>query len=116
MLRAYSRLFEQLMLVADLMLVGLCWLLAYWLRFYVAGPPLPYADRGPVAGYLLMLLPILLVWSASFRAFAISSAIRSSSGSVSRAPSPPSSAATVFSAEPSKNVSTRCLSADFLAA
>ena len=71
MLRAYSRLLEQLMLVADLVLVGLCWLLAYWLRFYVAGPPLPYADRGPVADYLLMLLPILLVWSASFRAFGL---------------------------------------------
>jgi Undecaprenyl-phosphate glucose phosphotransferase len=37
----------------------------------VAGPPLPYADRGPVADYLLMLLPILLVWSASFRAFGL---------------------------------------------
>ena len=71
MLRAYSRLLEQLMLVADLVLVGLCWLLAYWLRFYVAGPPLPYADRGPVADYLLMLLPILLVWSVSFRAFGL---------------------------------------------
>jgi Undecaprenyl-phosphate glucose phosphotransferase len=59
------------MLVTDLLLVGLCWLLAYWLRFYVAGPPLPYADRGPVADYLLMLLPILLVWSASFRAFGL---------------------------------------------
>ena len=71
MLRAYSRLLEQLMLVADLVLVGLCWLLAYWLRFYVAGPPLPYADRGLIADYLLMLLPILLVWSVSFRAFGL---------------------------------------------
>ena len=71
MLRAYSRLFEQLMLVADLVLVGLCWLLAYWLRFYVAGPPLPYGDMPPLADYLLMLLPILLVWSVSFRAFGL---------------------------------------------
>jgi len=70
-LRAYSRLFEQLMLVADLVLVGLCWLLAYWLRFYVAGPPLLYGDMPPLADYLLMLLPILLVWSASFRAFGL---------------------------------------------
>src|SRR5438034_9644284 len=50
-----------------------------------------------------------------FRAFAISPAIRSSSDSVKRAPSPPSSAATVFSAEPSKKVSTRCFNADFRA-
>jgi len=70
-LKAYSRLLEQLMLVVDLVLVGLCWLLAYWLRFHVAGPPLPYGDTPPLAGYLLMLLPILLVWSVSFRAFGL---------------------------------------------
>ena len=71
MLKAYSRLLEQLILVVDLVLVGLCWLLAYWLRFYVAGPPLPYGDTPPLADYLLMLLPILLVWSVSFRAFGL---------------------------------------------
>jgi Undecaprenyl-phosphate glucose phosphotransferase len=71
MLRAYSRLFEQLILVGDLVLVGLCWLLAYWLRFHVAGPPLPYGDVPLLADYLLMLLPILLVWSVSFRAFGL---------------------------------------------
>ena len=71
MLKAYSRLLEQLMLVVDLVLVGLCWLLAYWLRFHVAGPPLPYGDTPPLAGYLLMLLPILVVWSVSFRAFGL---------------------------------------------
>jgi Undecaprenyl-phosphate glucose phosphotransferase len=70
-LKAHSRLLEQLMLVADLVLVGLCWLLAYWLRFYVAGPPLPYEDVPPLADYVLMLLPILLVWSVSFRAFGL---------------------------------------------
>ena len=71
MLRAYSRLFEQLILVGDLVLVGLCWLLAYWLRFHVAGPPLPFGDVPLLADYLLMLLPILLVWSVSFRAFGL---------------------------------------------
>jgi Undecaprenyl-phosphate glucose phosphotransferase len=70
-LKAHSRLLEQLMLVGDLVLVGLCWLLAYWLRFYVAGPPMPYADVPPLADYLLMLLPILVVWSVSFRAFGL---------------------------------------------
>ena len=71
MLKAYSRLLEQLILVVDLVLVGLCWVLAYWLRFHVAGPPLPYGDVPPLADYLLMLLPILLVWSVSFRAFGL---------------------------------------------
>ena len=71
MLKAYSRLLEQLMLVVDLVLVGLCWLLAYWLRFYVAGPPQLYGDVPPLADYLLMLVPILLVWGVSFRAFGL---------------------------------------------
>ena len=71
MLKAYSRLLEQLILVVDLVLVGLCWVLAYWLRFHVAGPPLPYGDTPALADYLLMLLPILLVWSVSFRAFGL---------------------------------------------
>jgi len=70
-LRAYSRLLEQLMLVGDLLLVAGSWLLAYWLRFYVAGPPQLYGDVPPIADYLLMLLPILVVWGASFRAFGL---------------------------------------------
>ena len=41
MLKAYSRLLEQAMLVGDLVLVAVCWLLAYWLRFHIPGPPLP---------------------------------------------------------------------------
>jgi Undecaprenyl-phosphate glucose phosphotransferase len=32
---------------------------------------LPYGDVPPIADYLLMLLPILLVWSVSFRAFGL---------------------------------------------
>ncbi len=71
MLKAYSRLLEQAMLVGDLVLVAGCWLLAYWLRFYVAGPPLPYSDIPPLADYLLMLLPILVVWGVAFRAFGL---------------------------------------------
>ena len=71
MLKAYSRLLEQGMLVGDLVLVAACWLLAYWVRFHVAGPPLPYRDVPPLSDYLLMLLPILVVWSVAFRAFGL---------------------------------------------
>jgi Undecaprenyl-phosphate glucose phosphotransferase len=67
-LRAHSRLLEQVMLVGDLLLVAGCWLAAYYIRFYVAGPPsrhgIPFLQP-----YLLMLLPILVVWGISFRAF-----------------------------------------------
>jgi Undecaprenyl-phosphate glucose phosphotransferase len=70
-LKAYSRLLEQLMLVGDLVLVAACWLLAYWLRFHLPGPPLPYQDVPPLGDYLLMLLPILVVWAVAFRAFGL---------------------------------------------
>ena len=68
MLKAHSKLLEHIMLAGDLLVVAVCWLLAYVVRFYVLGPPL----RGgipPLYPYLLMLLPILVVWGVSFRAF-----------------------------------------------
>ena len=62
MLKAYSRLFQQLMLVSDLLLVAGCWLLAYGVRFYVIVPPITGGEVPPLGPYLLMLIPILLVW------------------------------------------------------
>jgi len=71
MLKAYSRVLEHLMLAGDVVLVAACWLLAYALRFYLPGPPMPFEDVPRVGPYLLMLLPILLVWAISFRAFGL---------------------------------------------
>ncbi|PYO56625.1 MAG: undecaprenyl-phosphate glucose phosphotransferase [Candidatus Rokuibacteriota bacterium] len=69
MLKAHSRFLEQLMLAGDLGLVAACWLLSYLVRFRVLGPPLLRGDVPPLGPYLLMLLPILVVWGVSFRAF-----------------------------------------------
>jgi FlaA1/EpsC-like NDP-sugar epimerase len=69
MLRAHSRLFEHLMLAADLAVVAVSWLAAYGLRFYVIGPPLVVPSPPPLRDYLLQLLPILAVWAVSFHAF-----------------------------------------------
>ena len=69
MLKAHSRFLEQLMLAGDLGLVAACWLLAYFARFYVVGPPVAYGETPPLGPYLVMLLPILVVWGLSFRAF-----------------------------------------------
>ena len=68
MLKAYSKLLEHIMLAGDLLVVAVCWLLAYAVRFYVLGPPLR-SEIPPLYPYLLMLLPILVVWGVSFRAF-----------------------------------------------
>jgi len=68
-LRAHSRLFEHLMLAADLAVVAVSWLAAYGLRFYVIGPPLVAPSPPPLRDYLLQLVPILGVWAVSFHAF-----------------------------------------------
>ena len=65
MLKAHSRVFEQLMLVGDLMLVAGSWVAAYVVRFYVIGG---VAVR-PFENYALQLLPILVVWGVAFKAF-----------------------------------------------
>ncbi len=71
MLKAHSRLFEQVMLAVDLVLVALSWLAAYGLRFYVIGPPLVNPAPAPLRDYLLQLLPILVVWGMAFRMFGL---------------------------------------------
>jgi len=69
MLKAHSRLFEHLTLATDVVLIALCWLCAYGLRFYVVGPPLVTPDVPPLREYLLQLAPIVVVWGAAFHWF-----------------------------------------------
>ncbi len=70
MLKAHSRLFEQLALTADLALIAGSWLLAYSLRFYL-GPIPVYRGVPPLTPYLALLVPILVVWAVAFRAFGL---------------------------------------------
>jgi Undecaprenyl-phosphate glucose phosphotransferase len=68
-LKAHSRFFEQLTLAIDVVLIGLCWLAAYGLRFYVVGPALVTPEVPPFREYLLQLVPIVIVWGAAFHWF-----------------------------------------------
>ena len=71
MLRAPSRLLAQLTLASDLVLIAGCWVAAYILRFHLVGPfPIP---RGlpPFQDYTVQLLPILAVWTVTFRTFGL---------------------------------------------
>ena len=70
MLKAHSRLLEQLMLVGDLVLVAALLapgLLAALLRGGPAACPTGTCPRSPTT--CCMLLPILVVWGVAFRAF-----------------------------------------------
>jgi Undecaprenyl-phosphate glucose phosphotransferase len=64
-LKAHSRVFEQLILLSDLLLIAGCWVCAYAVRFHV----LPVTDVPPFRDYALQLLPILGVWGVAFKAF-----------------------------------------------
>ena len=69
-LKAHSRLFEQLTLAADL--TARRAVLARprtALRFYVVGPPLVTPEVPPLGDYLLQLVPILVVWGFAFHWF-----------------------------------------------
>ncbi len=70
MLKRHSQLFEHLMLLGDLVVVGGIWLLAYYLRFY--GGPIPvYKGIPPFRVYLLLLAVILPIWAVAFKAFGL---------------------------------------------
>ena len=70
MLRKHSKFFENLILLVDLATVAACWMGAYGFRFFL--DPIP-APRGIPAlrPYLLLLLPMLLIWPIVFRVFGL---------------------------------------------
>ena len=68
MLKAHSKFLEHLTLAGDLALIAGSWLLAYYLRFYADLVPLHH-QIPPLGPYLALLVPILVVWTVTFRAF-----------------------------------------------
>ena len=64
MLKAHSRLFEHLALATDLVLIALCWIGAYAVRFGAFGS----GDVPPLSVYTLQLVPILVVWFFAYKA------------------------------------------------
>ena len=65
MLKAHSRLVENLALAGDLFLIAICWLSAYAIRFHL----MPAKDVPPFRDYALQLVPIMIVWGIAFRTF-----------------------------------------------
>jgi Undecaprenyl-phosphate glucose phosphotransferase len=64
-LKAHSRLVENLALAGDLLLIGISWMSAYAIRFHL----MPVRDVPPFRDYALQLVPILVVWGIAFRTF-----------------------------------------------
>lgn len=70
MLKKHSQFIESLLFISDLFIIALAWLFSYYLRFYSGLVP---ADKGipPLKSYMLLVIPILLIWGFAFRAFGL---------------------------------------------
>jgi Undecaprenyl-phosphate glucose phosphotransferase len=68
MLKRHSQFLQSLLFLFDLTVICACWIASYYLRFLEGLSPF---DKGipPFDIYLWMLLPIVVVWGISFRAF-----------------------------------------------
>lgn len=68
MLKRHSQFLQSVLFLFDLATICGCWLLAYYLRFLEGLAPV---DKGipPFEIYVWLLVPILVVWGISFRAF-----------------------------------------------
>ena len=68
MLKGHSAFFKNLLFLFDLLAICACWVGAYFLRFSETIVPVTKGVP-PLTPYLWLLVPIVLVWGISFRAF-----------------------------------------------
>ena len=68
MLKRHSQFLQSSLFLFDLALICACWMAAYYIRFPGGWGP---DDKGvpPLEIYIYLLVPILIVWGVSFRAF-----------------------------------------------
>jgi len=66
MLKEKRQLFELMYIIADLVVISIAWLLAYWIRFTTDFVPI---EKGvpPISNYLSLLLFIWLIWVFVFK-------------------------------------------------
>ncbi|MDX1439527.1 MAG: hypothetical protein R3284_06445, partial [Rubricoccaceae bacterium] len=62
MLRERSLLLQRLLFALDVILIGVAWIVAWFIRFDV----LPAAEHAPLTRYLEFLPAVLVIWSAVF--------------------------------------------------
>lgn len=70
MLKKHSQFFESLLFITDIAIIVASWLLSYYLRFHTAFVPI---DKGmpPLRIYILLVIPIILIWGFVFKSFGL---------------------------------------------
>jgi len=70
MLKKHSKFFENILFIADLVIIALSWLFSYYLRFETALIPID-KGRPPVIVYIILLVPITIIWGFVFKGFGL---------------------------------------------
>ncbi|MBI5048549.1 MAG: undecaprenyl-phosphate glucose phosphotransferase [Deltaproteobacteria bacterium] len=70
MLKKHSQFFESLLFITDIAIIVASWLLSHYLRFHTAFVPV---DKGipPLRIYILLIIPIVLIWGFVFKSFGL---------------------------------------------
>jgi Undecaprenyl-phosphate glucose phosphotransferase len=68
MLKRHSEFLKNLLFLSDLVVIGLCWVAAYFIRFATPFSPVPKGIPS-IVPYLWLLIPIMVVWGISFYSF-----------------------------------------------
>ncbi|GMR04380.1 MAG: undecaprenyl-phosphate glucose phosphotransferase [Thermodesulfobacteriota bacterium] len=70
MLKKHSQLFENLLFITDIIIILSSWVFSYYVRFNSGLFPV---DKGvpPIHGYLLLLIPIMIIWAVAFKGFSL---------------------------------------------
>ena len=68
MLKRHAQFLQSSLFLFDLALICACWIAAYYIRFAGGWGPV-LKDVPPLEIYVYLLVPIVIVWGVSFRAF-----------------------------------------------
>jgi len=66
MLKKHSQFLESIAVIADIVIIFACWVIAYYLRFFIITLP-PPKDVPQLENYLFILLPIVIIWPFLFK-------------------------------------------------
>ncbi len=70
MLKKHSKLFENILFIIDIAIIACSWLASYYIRFY-SGFVEVTKGIPDFFDYLLLLVPIIVIWAFAFRAFGL---------------------------------------------
>lgn len=66
MVKKYNQIFENLLLILDLVVISISWILSYYLRFYVPIIPV-WKGIPPFNEYLFLLIYVVIIWGIVFK-------------------------------------------------